>query len=93
MVEGDDDWQAPLAPPTLELVDVWDDGAWLDITPGASPRRGYDLPGSGPHRITATVGCGDCPAAVLEAVRGLAEYMAAVADIALGASSSSLNIG
>lgn len=59
LAEGDDDWQTPLAPATLELVEVWDNGAWPDITPGAWPWGGYDLPGSGPHRIMATVDCGD----------------------------------
>lgn len=73
-VEGAGEWAAPLAPATLDSVEVWDNGAWVECTPDPSPWGGYDLPACGPYRITATVGGGDVPAAVSEAFRRLAEY-------------------
>lgn len=73
-VEGEGEWEAPLQPATLTMVEVWESGAWGECTPAASPWGGYDLPGDGPYRITSDVGGGDVPAAVLEAFRRLAEY-------------------
>jgi hypothetical protein len=55
---------------------VWESNAWTETTPPASPLGGYDLPGEGPYRVTASVGGGTVPAEVNEAFRRLAEYMA-----------------
>jgi hypothetical protein len=77
-VEGEGAWEAPLQPSTLNTVEVWESGAWVECTPAASPWGGYDLPGDGPYRITADVGGGDVPAAVKEAYRRLAEYSAEI---------------
>ena len=73
-VEGSGEWTAPLTPATLTTVEVWDGAAWVEAFPVASPLGGYDLAACGPYRITATVGSGTPPAAVLEAFRRLAEY-------------------
>ncbi|WP_299473716.1 hypothetical protein [uncultured Paracoccus sp.] len=91
-VEGGGEWEAPLSPATLNTVEIWDSGAWAECTPAASPWGGYDLPGNGPYRITADVGGGDVPAAVMEAFRRLAEYMADEPDRA-GVANHSLNMG
>ena len=91
-VEGSGAWEAPLTPATLNTVEVWESGAWVECTPAASPWGGYDLPGDGPYRITADVGSGDVPAAVNEAFRRLAEYLADEPDRA-GVSSYSVNMG
>lgn len=77
-VEGAGAWEAPLEPSTLASVEVWENGAWVDCTPAASPFGGYELPGEGPYRITADVGGGAVPAAVSEAFRRLAEYSAEI---------------
>ena len=92
-VEGGGAWDAPLQPSTLNTVEVWESGAWVECTPAASPWGGYDLPGDGPYRITADVGGGDLPAAVNEAFRRLAEYHAGDRGGVSGASSYSVNIG
>lgn len=78
VVNGPGEWRPPLKPATITTVEIWADGAWSNITPDASP-LGYWLPGCGPYRFTGTVGAdtGDVPAGVNEAVRRLAEYMAA----------------
>ena len=91
-VEGEGAWEAPLQPSTLNTVEVWESGAWVECTPAASPWGGYDLPGDGPYRITADVGGGDVPAAVSEAFRRLAEYLADEPDRS-GVSSYSVNMG
>jgi hypothetical protein len=91
-VEGGGAWEAPLTPATLNAVEVWESGAWVECTPAASPWGGYDLPGDGPYRITADVGGGDVPAAVSEAFRRLAEYLTDATDRA-GVSSYSVNMG
>lgn len=83
-VEGDGYWDAPLAPATLNTVEVWESGAWAECIPPVSPWGGYDLPGDGPYRITADVGGGDVPAAVMEAFRRLAEYSAEIGSPADG---------
>lgn len=91
-VEGAGAWEAPLSPATLNTVEVWEGGAWAECTPAASPWGGYDLSGDGPYRITADVGGGDVPAAVMEAFRRLAEYVADDTDRA-GVASYSVNMG
>jgi hypothetical protein len=69
-----------LRPATVSTLEVWSSGAneWEAATLDASPLGGYYLPCTGPYRFTATVGsnAGDVPAAVNEAFRRLAEYMA-----------------
>lgn len=80
-VEGPGEWVPRLTPATLETVEVWDDG-WTATTVGASPLGGYVFDGDGPYRVTATVGGGTVPEAVLEAFRRLAEYMAPLHDAA-----------
>lgn len=78
IVEGCGEWRAPLAPATIATVEVWQaTNAWATATLDPSPTGGYMLPGDGPYRFTGTVGGGTVPAAVNEAFRRLAEYMAA----------------
>jgi hypothetical protein len=91
-VEGEGAWNAPLQPSTLNTVEVWENGAWVECTPAASPWGGYDLPDGGPYRITADVGGGDVPAAVSEAFRRLAAYLADEPDRA-GVSSYTTGMG
>ena len=78
IVEGCGDWQPPLMPATIGTVEDWRSDAWATVTLSPAAVGGYALPG-GTYRITATVGDDDAdiPAAVLEAFRRLAEYMAA----------------
>lgn len=90
-IEGGGEWEAPLTPASVSLVEVWESGSWVECTPAASPWGGYDLPGDGPFRITADVGGGAVPAAVSEAFRRFAEYLADATDRA-GASSYSINM-
>lgn len=74
---GHGEWHPPLAPATIATTEVWNGSAWETATPDPSPLDGFLLHGYGPYRVTASVGSGDVPAAVLEAFRRLAEYMAA----------------
>lgn len=83
-VEGCGEWAPPLVPAVLDLVEVWTAGAWVACTPEPSPWDGYELPQFGPYRITATVGGGDVPAAVMAAARRLADYCLYQADPAAG---------
>jgi hypothetical protein len=76
VVEGCGEWHPPLTPATIATVDVWRSEAWETVTLSPSPLGGYFLPGDGPYRFTGSVGAGEPPAAVLEAFRRLAEYMA-----------------
>lgn len=93
LAAGPGDWQPPLVPATVSTVEVWEGYAWTSATLNPSPLGGYELPGEGPYRITATVGAGgEPPAAVLEAYRRLAEYWA-VAEDHPGASSFRTNVG
>jgi hypothetical protein len=80
-VEGPGEWLPPLAPATIATIEIWANGEWEavpDVTP--SPRGGYWLPGRGFYRVTGTLAAGEAPlpvpAAVSEAVKRLAEYMA-----------------
>lgn len=75
-VEGCGEWQPPLTPATITTVEIWQGGAWETVALPPSPMGGYCLPG-GTYRFTGTVGSGTVPAAVNEAFRRLAEYMAA----------------
>ncbi len=92
IVQEEGDWLPPLSPFTVSGVEIWENGGWSATTPPASPYGGYVLPGEGPYRFTASVGSGDVPAAVSEAFRRLAEYLADDSDRA-GVSSYSVNMG
>ena len=94
-VEGGGLWEPPLTPATLTATDVWQGDSWVGIALAPSPYGGLSLPSAGPYRITATVGAGTVPAAVNEAFRRLAEYMAGGNDHLdkAGATSYSLNLG
>lgn len=86
IVVGGGEWEPPLTPATVATSEFWTGGAWETATPDPSPLGGFLLRGYGPYRFTGTVGGGDVPAAILEAYRRLAEYMAAKPGTA-GASS------
>lgn len=78
-VEGPGDWSPPLVPAAIESVETWSGDQWqitTDYRP--SPCGGLILPSVGPYRIVATVGANnEPPATVIEAVRRLAEWIAA----------------
>jgi len=75
-VEGPGDWQPPLKPATISTVQIWTGEAWQTETLLTCPLGGYQLPAFGPFKFVGTVGGGTVPAAVNEAIRRLAEYMA-----------------
>lgn len=77
-VEGPGEWRMPLTPATIATVEIWRGQAWEAVTLSPSPYGGYCLPGCGPYRFTGTVGDDDAdvPAAVMEAFRRIAEFMA-----------------
>ncbi|MGE0749343.1 MAG: hypothetical protein AB7K64_02035 [Variibacter sp.] len=81
IVEGPGGWVPPLTPATISDAEIWSRGseAWETAIIAPTALGGYCLPCLGPFRFTATVGEDDAevPAAVLEAFRRLAEYMAA----------------
>lgn len=77
IVEGCGEWKPPLTPATIATVEVWESDAWATEALDPSPLGGYVLAGDGPYRFAGTVGAGTVPAAVDEAFRRLAEYMAA----------------
>ncbi|MEQ9258136.1 MAG: hypothetical protein RIG84_03465 [Roseovarius sp.] len=79
-VEGPGEWEPDLTPATITATEIWQDDAWTATTLTASALGGYVLPGEGPYRFTADVGSGSVPAAVSEAFRRLAEYMAEPVD-------------
>lgn len=83
IVEGCGPWVPPLTPATIATVEIWEADAWTAVTLPPSPLGGYVLPGEGPYRFTGTAGDDDAdvPADLAEAVRRLAEYMAAAADL------------
>lgn len=93
IVEGDGDWCPPLGPLEVTAEEVWQDGAWTPATVYASPFGGYRLTSQGPFRFTGTVGGGTVPAAVNEAFRRLAEYLAEATETPAGASSYSYQLG
>lgn len=80
IVEGPGEWYPPLKPATISTVEIWS-GAdeWESAALDASPLGGYWLPATGPYRFSATAGTSDAdpPATVQEAVKRLAEYLAA----------------
>jgi len=97
VVQGQGWWRPDLTPVTVSDVAVWNSlSAWESCTLDASPLGGYELPGEGPYRFTGTAGDespSDVPAAVSEAVRRLAEYLAVDRGRIAGASSESVSIG
>ncbi|MDX1240571.1 hypothetical protein GOL95_11025 [Sinorhizobium medicae] len=92
IVEGCGDWSPPLAPATIATVEVWRADAWESVALSPSPLGGYSLPG-GTYRFVGTVGNGDVPAAVDEAFRRLAEYMAAAKKGSPGATRERVTAG
>ncbi|MGB3456200.1 MAG: hypothetical protein WBA35_07555 [Litorimonas sp.] len=92
-LEGDtgDDWNPPLSPVTAIQAERWDGDAFVPVGLSDGP-LGHSLPMRGTYRVTAQVGSGDAPAAVLEAFRRLATYLADDDDRA-GVSSYSVNMG
>lgn len=86
-----ENWTPPLSPVASHAAEKWEGGAWVAVTLADGP-VGLCLPSDGVFRVTAQVGADDPPAAVSEAFRRLAEYMADDTDRA-GVSSYSLNMG
>lgn len=78
IVEGCGDWHPPLTPVTIATVESWRADAYEATEISASPLGGYCLPG-GTFRFVGTAGDDEAeiPAAVQEAFRRLAEYLAA----------------
>lgn len=79
LVEGEGEWTPPLCPVTALSAEKWEMGAWAAATLPEGP-YGYELPGDGPYRITATVGGGDVPPAVDKAVTRVANYLTTLTD-------------
>lgn len=92
IAEGPGWWQPPLAPATVSATEVWNGAEWLEIELTPHFAGGVILPSDGAYRITATVGGGTAPAAVIEAHRRLAEYLASKPGKA-GASSERIQAG
>ena len=92
-VTGPGCFEPDLTPATITASEIWDGVAWQSVTLDASFLGGVVLGCGGPYRVTADVGGGDVPAAVIEAYRRLAEYLAADRGGVSGASSYSVNIG
>tara|TARA_B100000949_G_C14178953_1_gene406650 strand:- start:253 stop:798 length:546 start_codon:yes stop_codon:yes gene_type:complete len=89
---GADEWIIPLAPVSTGYVEQWRGGAWDEVLFVHGP-MGLLLPSDGTFRITANVGSDKSPpAAVMEAYRRLAEYLADKPDRS-AASSYSVNMG
>lgn len=76
VVEGPGEWTPRLSPATVTQAEIWMTGnGWQTVALEPAP-TGYALPSFGPYRIIAMVGDGSVPAAVNEAYRRLAEYLA-----------------
>lgn len=98
-VEGAGEWTPPLTPATITTAEVWERGGWSAVTLPEGP-FGYELPGDGPYRITATVGhpgelvegamVYPVPPAIQTAARRLALYL--VADVRHAAMASATSI-
>ena len=91
-VEGPGDWEPLLTPATITTKEKWTGTAWVADTPDASPLGGYQL-ACATYRFTGTVGSGTVPAAVSEAFRRLAEYLASTDDAPAGVSDFTWNLG
>jgi hypothetical protein len=70
-----DQFNRRLTPVASSVAHIWTGEAWEAVTLLDGP-LGLCLPYHGTYRITAQVGAGPVPAAVSEAFRRLAEYMA-----------------
>jgi hypothetical protein len=70
-----DQFNPRLTPVASSVAHIWTGEAWEAVTLLDGP-FGLCLPSNGTYKITAQVGAGDMPAAVSEAFRRLAEYMA-----------------
>lgn len=96
VVEAPGEWVPPLQPAEVMNIEVWSAGEWTESGAVFAGPTAYFLPMTGPWRITAEVGGGSpapvVPVAVAEAVRRLAEYMAADAGKP-GVSSESASVG
>ncbi len=75
VIEGPVEWVPPLTPYDNLRVEIWQSGAWVNVTPEPSPFGGYCLTKSGPYRVTATVGAGPVPPAAEEAIKRLVAYL------------------
>ncbi|MCO5129390.1 MAG: hypothetical protein M9932_02360 [Xanthobacteraceae bacterium] len=78
IVEGPGEWSPPLQPATITRAEIFAAGYYEDVDLEPTAFDGVWLTGAGPYRFTATVGDDDAdiPAAVTEAVKRLAEYLA-----------------
>lgn len=81
IVEGEGSWEPPLAPATVSAVEQWEGGDWVTTAPPTSALGGYNFPGDGPYRVTATVGGGELPSAVKKAFQRLFEYSRGMEDM------------
>ncbi len=83
IVEGCGEFVPPLTPVSMTTTEWWNGSAWETATLDPSPLGGYVLPGEGPYRFSGTVGTAADqapPEIVQDAVRRLAEYLAAKPD-------------
>lgn len=91
ILDGCGDWTVPLTPATITASERWNGEAWETFPLPIGP-WGYALTMEGQYRVTADVGGGTVPPAILEAYRRLAGYLADVPDRA-GVSEYSVNMG
>jgi len=89
--DGGDQFNPRLTPVVSREGHAWRQEAWVPVSLLDGP-LGIILPSDGTFKITAQVGGGDVPAAVSEAFRRLAEYLADDPGTA-GASSTAVEIG
>ena len=85
------DWCPPLAPVVTLTAKIWTGAAWEAVTLDPAP-DGWALP-AGRYQIEATVGAASVPEPVAEAVKRLADYLAAETALPAGARSYSANVG
>ncbi|MCC3244211.1 hypothetical protein LG047_02545 [Methylocystis sp. WRRC1] len=78
IVEGPGEFAPPLSPATVSATEIWNGATWEAASLSPSPLGGYQLPGCGPYRFTASVGGGPVTATANEAYRRLAEYFSGV---------------
>lgn len=74
------EWQAPLAPVESLMCTTGDEAPYA---PETGPMGGWMIP-CGAVTLTATVGAGPVPAAVTEAVKRYAKFMASIAEVPAG---------
>lgn len=61
LIEGAGDWMPPLTPATIQTVECWESGQWVQTNADPSPFGGICLPRSGAWRVVASVGTGPIP--------------------------------